>query len=756
MDLTLLGALLYLACGGAVILLGLLVLREAPGDRLRRTAAAMMFFGGLGPIVGGAGMILAGRGPEAAAFLATDAAHALGYTWELFFPSLLLFALLFPAENALLRRLPRFGVLLFFPYLFHLVFLFLLGPIRSSLADFELSPPFGLGGAVGDVFRVGGSMIGLSLRLLTRFHVRFFSLVDLLLIGAAIFLLLRSYRRQGSPRLRRQLRAVLFGLGPCVGLYALAVPGPTLLSRPVPAWAKLTLLTAALFLGTGSIAFAVVRASFLDMGTVFRRAFLLSGAAGALVLPLFFLARWFDGILEGQLGFGMPLFQGLFALVAILFFHPVLARLEETIDRVLAGERVANREMLRRLGREMTAILDLGPLSAEIVRSLRESLGVERVHLFLRDRTGRAFAEAGPDGEGETFVLEENHPLLGPVGRTFDPVAAADLVEELVGPEERREAAELLARRHARIVVPIHVPDGGGCHGFLTIGPKVTGSRFPAEEVGLLSILSQQIGFAVRNARLHEEALARARVDEELALARSIQESIVPHRSHAFPGLDVAALNMPSLEMGGDYYDLIPLPGGALGVAVGDVSGKGIPAALLMSMLHAALHVQMDGAPEPAGLIDRLNRILYDSTSPEQFATFFFGVYDREASRLRFTNGGHNFPILLRKDGSVEGLAAGGTVLGFVPEAKYEEGRVDLAADDLLVFYSDGVTEEAREDEEQFGEERLIDAVRRHRTEPAASIVEAVRRDVARFSGRERFGDDFTLIVLRTGEEPSK
>ncbi|MFH1278394.1 MAG: GAF domain-containing SpoIIE family protein phosphatase [Candidatus Eisenbacteria bacterium] len=752
MDLTLLGAFLYLACGGAVILLGLLVLREAPGDRLRRTAAAMMFFGGLGPIVGGAGMILARRGPEAVAFLGTDAATTLGYAWELFFPSLLLFALLFPTEHPLLGRFPRAGVLLYFPYFFHLVLLFFLGRIGSSLAGFEIPAPFGIGGSVGDVFRVGGSLIGLTLRLLARFHVRFFSLVDLLFIGAAILLLRQSYRRLESPRLRRQLRAVLFGLGPCVGLYALAVPGPTLISHAVPAGARLTLLTAALLLGTGSIAFAVVRASFLDVGTVFRRAFLLSGAAGALVLGLFFLARWLDGILEGQLGFGMPLCQGLFALLAILFFHPALGRLEETIDRVLAGDRVANREMLRRLGREMTAILDLRPLSDEIVRSLKESLGVDRVHLFLRDRTGRAFAEAGSNGEGEPFVLEEKHPLFGPIGETLDSVTAGDLVEELVRPEERREAAEFLARRHARIVVPIHVSDGGGCHGFLTIGPKATGSRFHAEEVGLLSILSQQIGFAVRNARLHEEALERALVDEELAMARAIQESIVPRRRPEFPGLDVAALNLPSRQMGGDYYDLIPLPGGALAVAVGDVSGKGIPAALLMSMLHAALHVQMNGNPEPALLMSRLNRILYDSTSPEQFATFFFGVYDRGASRLRFTNGGHNFPVLLRKNGSVECLVEGGLVLGFTSSARYEEGRVDVNAEDLLVFYSDGVTEEAREDDEQFGEERLIDTVRRHRSEPAAAIVEAVREEVSRFAGRERFGDDFTLIVLRAGE----
>jgi sigma-B regulation protein RsbU (phosphoserine phosphatase) len=216
----------------------------------------------------------------------------------------------------------------------------------------------------------------------------------------------------------------------------------------------------------------------------------------------------------------------------------------------------------------------------------------------------------------------------------------------------------------------------------------------------------------------------------------------------------VAAVNVPSRQVGGDYYDLVPLAGGGLAVAVGDVSGKGVPAALLMSMLHAALHVQMNGDLRASALMGRLNRILFDSTSPDQFATFFFGVYDRRGRRFRFTNGGHNFPLLIRTGGDVETLGTGGLVLGFVPDVPYEEGETALGPGDLLVCFSDGVTEECREgdDDDLFGEERLRDTVLRHRDEPAARIVEAIQDEVRRFCGRDQFADDFTLIVLRGAE----
>ncbi|RPJ44291.1 MAG: GAF domain-containing protein, partial [Candidatus Latescibacterota bacterium] len=479
----------------------------------------------------------------------------------------------------------------------------------------------------------------------------------------------------------------------------------------------------------------------------FRRAILFSATAGTLVIGSFLLARQMDRVLQGEAGTKLPFFQGLFVLLAVVFFHPILGWLEGGVDRIVAGERAAHRRLLRDLGREMTAIFELPDLVKKTVHGLRDALVVESVHLLLAGRSGGRFEDAA--GAEGGFALAPDHPLARAAAGMFDPTRGRDLADEAERADEREAARETIRRLGAEIVVPIHAPGGGDLLGLITLGPKATGGRFNGEEIGLLGMLATQVGFAVRNARLHEEAVERRIVDEEIARARAVQESIVPRRSPRIDGLDVAAVNLPSRQVGGDYYDLIPMEGGSLALAVGDVSGKGIPAALLMSMLHAALHVQMNGATRAAKLIARLNRILCRSTSIEQFATFFFGVYQIDTGEFRFCNGGHNAPLLLRADGSARQLTEGGTILGFQEEAAYEEGTITIGAEDLLVLYTDGVTEETRADGEDFGEARLLETVVRHRGRRAEEIVEAVRGEVERFAGRDRFTDDFTLIVLR-------
>ncbi|MBN1826976.1 MAG: SpoIIE family protein phosphatase [Candidatus Eisenbacteria bacterium] len=749
MDWTLFGATLYLACGGAVFLIGVLILHENAGSRLHRISAAMLFFGGFGPVLLGLGRLLSLGG--ASSIAAPDLIVAFSYIWELFFPSLLLFALVFPKERAVLRRVRGLWWMLYIPYLFHVAFVLLLGGTGAAIADFDVRAPMGSTGGIGSLVNLIAGLFGVAVRQLARVHIRFFSFVDLVTIFLAIALLAGSARRTRAPKIRRQLRAILFGLGSCVGIYAVAVPLPTLFRVDTPEALRGILLTASLVLGTGSIAWAVVRTSFLDLGAVIRRAILFSGTSGVMVLVFFLTARQIDDSLIRQTGRDVPIFQTLFLVLAVVFFQPIMGRIEQSVDHIVSGDRAAHRVVLRRLGRELTAILDLDRLAETVGRSIRDALALESVRLLLRQRGG-GYTVAGGDGNGGG-ALADDHPLMDRISRLHEPSRAADLLGEIGDEDARSEAEEAVRRLGARLIVPIQLPDDGGCIGFLALGPKVTGGRFNAEDAMLLSILSTQVGIAVRNAAMHEEAVARRIVDEELALARSIQESIVPRRSLAVPGVDVAALNLPSRQVGGDYYDLIPIDGGGLGIAVGDVSGKGVPAALLMSMLHAALHVQINGSFETGRLMERLNRILFQSTSTEQFATFFFGVYEPAGGAFRYTNGGHNYPVLLKEDGRIVSLREGGLVLGFSDGIRYDQARVVLEPGDLAVFYSDGVTEQEGEGEEQFGEERLFETVRRHRREKAGRIVQEVVDGVARFAGTDRFADDFTLIVLRASGE---
>ncbi len=759
MTLNLLGASLFLACGGAVLLLGILILRESPDERLHRITATMMFFGGSGPLLAGLGTLLILYGP-AGFRLSENVATTFACVWQFFFPSLLLFALVYPTERPILRRFHRFSVFLFGPHIFHLLLVLLFASVGGAFTIWDVGAETG-GGVIDRTLAVSATLLNLGAGLLTRFHIRFFSLVDIVYSGAAIFLLYRSFRVLESPKIRRQLSVILFGLATCVGLYAIAVPFPVLFSYQVPEVIRLITVTAGLLIGTGAIAFAIVGRSFLDVGTVVRRGILLSATSTFLVLVYFFSARQLDRLLDTSLGVAFPVFQTLFVLTAIIFFHPLMGRMESTADRLLAGDRVAHRNVMRRLGREMTAILNRDRLEETILNSLREAMAVDRADLAILDPGEEYFTVRGKGRNVEIREIPREHPLARRLARTSDPELARDLVDDIADSAERDEARDLTRALGSRLLVPIHLPEGGGCIGFLSFGPKVTGARFNAEDVSLLSLLATQLGIAIRNARLHEEAVERRLVDEELAMARSIQQSILPQKTRRLAGLDVAAVSIPSRQVGGDYYDLIPLPGGRSGIAIGDVSGKGVPAALLMSMLHAALHAQMIGSPSLGPVMERMNRILCRSTSPEKFATFFFGVYEPEDGRFRFSNGGHNFPLLIRNDGSVSELEAGGLVLGMLADAGYEEEAVPLEPGDLLAFYTDGVTEEFDPEDEDhlFGEDRLTEILLAHRHESAEQILGKVREEVSRFNGGRSFSDDFTMIILRAspdGETPTE
>src|SRR5690606_2991852 len=215
---------------------------------------------------------------------------------------------------------------------------------------------------------------------------------------------------------------------------------------------------------------------------------------------------------------------------------------------------------------------------------------------------------------------------------------------------------------------------------------------------------------------------------------------------------DLAALALASRHVAGDYFDLLPLSGGRLLVAVADVSRKGAPAALLMAHLQALLRLPaqaLEGAADLAAATARINRVLRENTEPTAFITFFWGVLEVATGRFRYANAGHNPPRLVRAGGAVEPLEAGGLILGVLPHVRYEEGEALLAPGDLLALYTDGVTEALSPADEEYTEDRLDAALVRHRARAADALLAAVRDDVRAWADGRPFGDDLTLLVLK-------
>jgi serine phosphatase RsbU (regulator of sigma subunit) len=249
--------------------------------------------------------------------------------------------------------------------------------------------------------------------------------------------------------------------------------------------------------------------------------------------------------------------------------------------------------------------------------------------------------------------------------------------------------------------------------------------------------------------RARELEKERDRFEIELELARRIQVRLLPAAALNVPGLDVAGLSESAREVGGDYYDHLDLGGGRVLLVIADVSGKGVPAALLMSGFRASLMSQDTTSDEPVVVARRVNDFLHKSVEPGRFVTAFFGFLDADSGRFVYVNAGHNPPVLLRADGTVEWLREGGLILGFMPDPPFTSGETTLARGDLLVLYTDGVTEGADDAHEQFGEERLVTSVRTAGATSSNDLAHRIVREVRAFEGYSGPADDITVLVAR-------
>jgi sigma-B regulation protein RsbU (phosphoserine phosphatase) len=258
------------------------------------------------------------------------------------------------------------------------------------------------------------------------------------------------------------------------------------------------------------------------------------------------------------------------------------------------------------------------------------------------------------------------------------------------------------------------------------------------------------MAMALENARLHREALEKQRMERDLAVARQIQRSLLPEHPPVLQGYDIAVLNEPCFECGGDYYDFLTLGPQTLLAVIADVEGKGVGSALVMSNLQATLRALAMHLHSLETLILSLNEMICNDTKSEKFLSCFLGLIDTRRNGLHYINAGHCPPLVVRgKDGSHEELSTGGTVIGLFPDTPYQRGSVQLEPGDILVCCTDGITEACNIKEDEFGVAGLAKCVALHRTKPAQQIVDAVLAEVTAFSRGGPHQDDKVLMLIK-------
>jgi len=734
---------LYVSVGVLILLFGLVVLREAPRQRLNIVTALMLFLAGLGSVLAASGRVLHGTGVTRQ--IGTQPfVESFAYLWEFFFPALLLFSLLFPKERKIITRFRLFVPLLFAPYVFHLLLV-----LWVSIAGVDLGLPELAKKAqwLGPAVSASEALV----RLAYYGHKTFFSLVNLVYVFASCVIMAHSYKQFDIPQLRNQMKVIFLGMGVCLALYSLAIPIPTLLRLSPPAGFLVPTVVAALVLGSGAVAYAVVRYRFLDIGLIARRGILYAGVSAVMVGIYLVVVRQIAEVASRLFGVETRVLDAVFLVVAIILFQPAISALEGILDSLLVGDRRDYRSVLRSLSGDVITILDQEELSRRIVDGLGQSMMIENVALLTRDEIEEdrfcLYRSFGIDG------VEAGERIM-PCPRELADAPAAELMSRVdflgfLGEDSREEASEALERMKVHMIAVLrHGPD---LLGALTLGSKITGTRYTTEDTALLSGLASQVSSALKNAALYSESVERSRLEEEMVLARKIQSSFLPARFPHMEGLDIYGSAVPSKHVGGDYFDVLELGNGRLMLAVADVAGKGVPAGLLMSMLQASLRTQVSENGVACGrILQRINRLVFESTGPEQFATFFLCTIDSRERALTFSNAGHNYPIVVRGDGSCELLQEGGLILGVMGDVTFNEGTVPLRGGDMLVCYTDGVTEARNPRDEEYGEERLMKLLQSLRgPASAAEVIEAVHASVLEFAAGEEQSDDMTMLVLR-------
>jgi len=334
-----------------------------------------------------------------------------------------------------------------------------------------------------------------------------------------------------------------------------------------------------------------------------------------------------------------------------------------------------------------------------------------------------------------------------------------DALSEWAAAHRQERLVEIRALAAAGVGLAVPLRTRSEILGVLLLGERAKGDSFSSHEKQVLRACADQFALMIENARLTDRVVEQETLRRDIALASDVQRRLLPDAPPRDEGADFAAVSVPARRIGGDYYDFVELRDRAIGIALADVSGKGVAAALIMSVVQASLRIiSSEGDVSPPRLVARMNQFVHRSTPGSKYATFFYAQLDERRRRLRYVNAGHNAPYLLRAarpstadsaPAEIEQLSVGGTVVGMFPDMDYQEATVELCAGDVLLAFTDGVPEAHNPEDEEFGEERLQQLLRQTAHLPADEISARISAEMKDWIRDAEQYDDLTFIVMK-------
>lgn len=462
----------------------------------------------------------------------------------------------------------------------------------------------------------------------------------------------------------------------------------------------------------------------------------------ALVLPMFRRGEAFGAVECIDRADGEPFGDADFDHLELAAEHVAFA-LDNALLYQETERRALEKEVLLDASRTLSRTLELNEVIDAIFRSLRQIVNYDAAAIYLVQGTDQGLemvSETGyPEGSDPAFSLQIGQGIVGWVAKTGEPLIVSDV---------RSDARYVEARPGTRseLAAPLQVE--GRTIGVFNLECDLV-DAYHEGHLEIVRAFAAQAAVAVERAQLTRVLLERRRLEKELAIARDIQLSFLPKADPVVPGFELAGTTRPHDEVGGDYYDFLQVTDTRLGIPIADVSGKGIPAALIMAGFRMSLLAEIRNEFAIRAIMRKVNSLLHESTDRDKFVTAFYGLLDHKNRVLIFSNAGHNPPILMRTDGRYEYLVDGGVALGVLPDARYEERPIALRPGDVMVMYTDGVSEAESPQGEHFGTQRIEQALARMADRTAKEILDGIVADVMAFTGARGPNDDLTLVVLK-------
>jgi serine phosphatase RsbU (regulator of sigma subunit) len=426
------------------------------------------------------------------------------------------------------------------------------------------------------------------------------------------------------------------------------------------------------------------------------------------------------------------------------------ARTPSGLHVALAPEVKGRRDLLGIVSMVGVALLPNTSLEETLNRTIDmvfEAIPAERGFLFLKEKDDLVCKIARAAGRGALpadLQVQISRSITNKVLTERASVLTSDAAHD---PRFQSQNSVVLSQIRSVMAVPLY--SGEETFGMVYVDNPLD-NRFTEEDLDVLTTIASVASIKIEHETLLEERLEKRRMEEELKVASEIQLRLQPVAPPKLQGWDMTGVSFPCREIGGDYYDYIASKkDNSVTIALGDVSGKGTGAALLMSSLHAAVRAQSQTTASVREVMGEINRYLYENTPSNKFVTLFYGKLNPESGVLTYSNGGHNPPALVQSGGEVMKLEVGGLPIGVMQNSVYREGQVEFRLGDVLIIYSDGITESVNDSGEEFGETRLIDVVRRYVDRSAAGLRDRIDEALSRFVGAAAPVDDMTLMIIK-------